>query len=413
MALGTDIFILIIMLGLSGFFSGAEVALISLTRFKIHHMVEEGKVGSGFVKKLTDNPSRMLTIILIGNNVVNIGASAFATAVVMRTFDSYAVAIATGIMTFFILVFGEITPKTIAVHNNEKFAQIVAPIIWYLGIIMKPLVFIIEIFTKNFTKVIGIKAKRQQITEEEIINIVNTAEKQGSIKKMEKRLIKNIFKFDDLDAYTIGTPKTDMVAVEAKTPVKEVVKLMISKGHSRLPIYKKDSDHIVGIVHVKDILTHIEGKDKNKSISRYMSKPFFVPDVIKVSRLLREFQRRKGHMAIMVDEHGVITGIVTLEDVLEEIVGEIIDETDLSFPNIKKVPGRKAWIIKGKAPISEVNKKINMRISHRDEYDSLGGFILHKLGRIPIVGDKITHNSFKITIQEKIGQRITRIKVSK
>ena len=151
MALGTDIFILIIMLGLSGFFSGAEVALISLTRFKIHHMVEEGKVGSGFVKKLTDNPSRMLTIILIGNNVVNIGASAFATAVVMRTFDSYAVAIATGIMTFFILVFGEITPKTIAVHNNEKFAQIVAPIIWYLGIIMKPLVFIIEIFTKNFT----------------------------------------------------------------------------------------------------------------------------------------------------------------------------------------------------------------------------------------------------------------------
>jgi putative hemolysin len=413
MALGTDISILIMMLALSGFFSGAEVALISLTRFKVKHMVEQGKTGSGFVKKLTDNPSRMLTIILIGNNIVNIGASAFATAVVMEMFNSYAVAIATGIMTFFILIFGEITPKTIAVHNNEKFAQIVAPLIWYLGVAIKPLVFVIEIFTKHFTKVIGIKARKQQITEEEIINIVDTAEKQGSIKKIEKRLIKNIFKFDELDAYTIGTPKTDMVAVEAKTQVKEVVKQMLSKGHSRLPIYKKDSDNIVGIVHVKDILTHIEGKDKNKPISKYMSKPYFVPDTIKVSRLLRDFQRRKGHMAIMVDEHGVITGLVTLEDVLEEIVGEIIDETDLSVPNIKKMPRGKVWIVKGKATIAEVNKKIKMRISPREEYDSLSGFILHKLGRIPIVGDKITHNSFKITIEEKIGQRITRIKVSK
>ena len=179
MALGTEIFILVILLGLSGFFSGAEVALISLTKFKVKHMVEQGKAGSGFVKRLTDNPSRMLSIILVGNNLVNIGASVFATAVVLNMFDSYAVAIATGVMTFLILIFGEITPKTIAVHNNERFAQLAAPPIWYLGVILKPLVFIIEGLTKSFTRFIGVKARKQQITEQEIISIVDTAEKQG------------------------------------------------------------------------------------------------------------------------------------------------------------------------------------------------------------------------------------------
>ncbi|MBT4540817.1 HlyC/CorC family transporter [Candidatus Woesearchaeota archaeon] len=413
MALSIEIFILLILLGLSGFFSGAEVALISLTKYKVKHMVEQKKAGSKFVKKLTDNPSKMLTIILIGNNVVNIGASAFATAVVINLFDSYAVAIATGIMTFFILIFGEITPKTIAVHNNEKFAQIAAPIIWYIGVILKPIVFVIEGFTKHFTRAIGIKAKKQHITEAEIINIVDTAEKQGSIKQIEKKLIKNIFKFDELDAYTIGTPKTDMVAVEAKEQVKNVIKLMLEKGHSRLPIFKKDTDHIVGIVHVKDIITHLHSKDKNKPISKYMNDPFFVPDTIKVSKLLHEFQKRKGHLAIMVDEHGVVNGLVTLEDVLEEIVGEIIDETDQSVPNIKKTAGKNIWIVKGKTEVEEVNKKIKLRIPVRGEYDTLGGFILHKLGRIPVLGDKVSHNSFKIKIEEKIGQRISRIRISK
>ncbi|MFH1439372.1 MAG: hemolysin family protein [Candidatus Woesearchaeota archaeon] len=412
MALGTQIFILIILLGLSGFFSGAEVALVSLRKHKIEVMIKKGRPGSIFVKKLTDKPQRMLTTILIGNNFVNIGASAYATTIVMNLFQSYAVAIATGVMTFFILIFGEITPKTIAVGNNEKFALFSAPFIWYLGILLRPISVILEKFIQKFMGFIGIRAKKQLITEEEIISIVDTAEKQGSIKQIEKKLIKNIFRFDEMDAYTIGTPKTDMVVVEERTKVKDLVNLMLKKGHSRIPIYKKDKDNIVGIIHIKDIIIHIEGKDKFSSVSKYMKKPFFVPDVIKVSKLLREFQRRKGHMAVMVDEHGAVTGLVTLEDVLEEIVGEIIDETDQDIPNIKKT-GNNIWIVKGKAEIYDINRKIGMRIPKKDNYDTFGGFILNRLGRIPKIGDRLTHNKFSIRIEEKIGQRISRIRISK
>ncbi|MBT4824158.1 HlyC/CorC family transporter [Candidatus Woesearchaeota archaeon] len=413
MAMGTDIFILVVLLVLSGFFSGAEVALISLTGFKVKHMVKHGKVASGFIKKLTDNPHRMLSTILIGNNVVNIGASAFATSLALSMFQSYAVAIATGVMTLLVLIFGEITPKSIAVNNNEKFSQLVAPPIWYMSIILTPILFVIEGFTKTFTKFVGIKAKKEQITEDEIINIVDTAEKQGSIKQIEKKLIKNIFKFDELDAVTIGTPKTDMVMIEEKTPVKDVVKLMLDKGHSRMPVYRKDNDHIVGIIHIKDVIMHMHGKEKATQIKKYMKKPFFVPEVIKVSQLLHQFQQRKGHMAVMVDEHGAISGLITLEDVLEEIVGEILDETDQTIPNIKKASVKNTWIVKGKAEIPQINKKIKMRIADSEYYDTISGFILHKLGRIPMVGDKLTHNSFKIKIEEKIGQRISKIRISK
>jgi CBS domain containing-hemolysin-like protein len=374
-------------------------------------MLDKKKFGAVFVKRLKDDPQRMLATILIGNNFVNVAASAIATSMMIRIFQSYAIGIATGVMTFLILIFGEITPKSIAAKNNQLISQIVAAPIWYLSIILAPLLNILDKFLNKFINLIGIKAQEKAITEEEIISMITVAEEEGSIKEIEKKMINRIFKFDDINASEIATPRRDMVIVDSKLRIKDAMKAFLKKNHTRMPVYEKNRDNIVGIVHVKDLIVHMEGKNKNNTVSKIMYKPYFVPEVKKISDLMKQFQKRKEHMAIVVDEHGSITGLVTMEDALEEIVGEIIDETDMIAPNIKKID-KNTWIVNGKTDIEEINEKLHMNLKGIG-YDTLSGFILKRTGKIPKVEEEIVYNKFNLKIEEIEGHRISKVNVEK
>ena len=410
MGLGVDILILIILLILSGFFSGSEVALVSLTKPKAQHMLDNKRPGSTYVKKLKDDPQRMLATILIGNNIANVGASALATAMMIDIFASYAVGIATGIMTLLILIFGEITPKSIAAKNNELISQIVSGPIWYLSIILAPILNILDKFLNKFISLIGIKAKEKAITEEEIMSMIKVAEEEGSIKEIEEKMIKSILEFDDINVGEIATPTRDMVTLESKTTIYHAFRTFLKKSHTRMPIYEKHKDTIKGIIHIKDVVKNMQSK-KNMPVSKIMYKPYFVPEAKKLSDLLKQFQKRKEHMAIVVDEHGAITGLVTLEDALEEIVGEIMDETDLVAPNIRKI-GKKTWSVNGKTDIDEINEKFKMGLKGKG-YDTFSGFILKKTGKIPKKGDESGYKEYKFKIEEIEFNRISKVRVEK
>ena len=411
MVLVTEIVILVILLLLSGFFSGSEVALISLTKLKAQQMLDKKKFGAVFVKKLKDDQQRMLATILIGNNLVNVAASAIATSIMINIFESYAIAVATGIMTLLILVFGEITPKSIAAKNNELISQLVAAPIWYLSIILAPILNILDKFLNKFINLLGIRAQEKAITDEEIMGVIRAAEEEGSIKETEEKMISSILKFDDTSVSEISTPRRDMVMLESKIKIKDALKLVLKKNHTRIPVYEKHKDKIIGIVHVRDLMMHTQGKNKNQSISKIVYKPHFVPEVKKISDLMKQFQKRKEHMAIVVDEHGSITGLVTMEDALEEIVGEIIDETDMIAPNIKKID-KNTWIVNGKTDIEEINEKLHMNLKGIG-YDTLSGFILKRTGKIPKVEEEIVYNKFNLKIEEIEGHRISKVNVEK
>lgn len=411
MALLTELIGLAILLLLSGFFSGSEVALVSLTKVRARHMFDKKKPGSSFIVKLKEDPQRMLATILIGNNVVNVGASAMMTAIFLRLFDNYAVAIATGIMTLLILVFGEITPKSIAAKNSELISQLVAGPIWYLSIFLAPILNILDALMNKIIKTLGIQTKEKAITEEEIISIIKTAEEEGSIKEIEKKMINNIFEFDDIDVSEIKTPRTDMVMIDSNSNVEKAINLILKKNVSRIPVYEKHKDNIIGIVYVKDLISLLDKKGKKTWIKTLIKKPYVVPETKKISSLLRQFQKRKEHMAIVVDEHGSITGLVTLEDVLEEIVGEIMDESDKVTPNIQKLDDG-TWMVQGKTEIEEINEKLKMKIDGKD-YDTFGGFILKHAGKVPKENDKLEYFNFDLKIEEMDGHRITAVKVEK
>ena len=374
-------------------------------------MLDKKRFGAVFVKKLKDDPQRMLATILIGNNLVNVAASALATSIMLDIFKSYAIAIATGVMTLLILIFGEITPKSIAAKNNELISRLVAAPIWYLSIILAPILNILDKFLNRFIKLVGIKSQEKAITDEEIMSMIKLAEEEGSIKDIEEKMIKSILEFDDINAGEISTPRRDMIMLKSKLKIKDAFKVVQKKRHTRMPVYEKHRDNIVGIIHIKDLMKHIQGKNRNNNISKIMYKPYFVPEVKKISDLLRHFQKRKEHMAIVVDEHGSITGLVTLEDVIEEIVGEIMDDTDIIAPNIKEI-GKNIWMVNGKSDIDEVNEKLNMKLKGKG-YDTLSGFILKHTGKIPKEGDEISYNRFKLKIEEIEEHRISKVRVEK
>ena len=408
MSLAIDIIALIVLIILSGFFSGAEVALISLSRIKAKQMLANKRLGAHYIQKLKSDPQRMLSTILIGNNVVNITASAITTALMITLVGSHAVGIAVGIMTLLILIFGEITPKTYASSHNEVFAQLAAPLLWWLSIIIYPLIKLINLLISIMFRLFGIKTKEKPITEEEIRGMVAAAGEEGSIKELEKELINKIFEFDDISVGEIITPRADMVMLDASAKVKDALPIM-RQGYSRIPIHDKEKDNIVGILYVKDLLS--QAVKPSTSIKKVMREPYIVPEAKKLNSLLKQFQKRKEHMAIVVDEHGLVIGLVTLEDVVEEIVGDIKDETDSEETDIKKV-GPKKWVIRGNADIDEAAKQLGIVVKG-DDFDTFSGFILNSLGRLPKKGEEIAIQEFQFKILERDRNRIILISAVK
>ncbi|MGD8541600.1 MAG: hemolysin family protein [Desulfobacteraceae bacterium] len=395
-----QIFILVVLLFFSGFFSSAETALFSISRVKARHLGKMAGRTNLLIMRMKEDPHRLLATILIGNNLVNIGASSLATALALDYFQDRAVGIVTGVMTFLILVFGEIFPKSIATRNNILISKIVILPIFWLSILFFPLIKFLDFIPKLTGKI----KRTPTVTEEELLTFVEVVEEEGEIKEEEKELIHNIFEFDDTNAYEIMTPRADMYVIDVDDELR--VDEIVQSGFSRIPVIRGDIDHVVGILNIKDLFMRHLSANAPLDVRQLMQPPYFVPENKKLDSLLRQFKRRKSHLAIVVDEHGGVAGLITLEDVLEEIVGEISDETDKVEARIVRLKN-KEWIVLGKTDVEEVNEKIPMEIPESREYDTFSGFVLNQIGKIPQEKEEIPIGSFIVTVQKKDGNRIS------
>lgn len=410
MATHTETLLLGIMILLSAFFAMSETALISINKFKVRHWVEKKKFGAIYVKKLKDSPEVLLSTILIGNNLVNTAAAAIATSIALKIFEHNAIGIATGVATFLILIFGDMTPKSIGNNNSEVLAPLVAPIIWNMSVALYPLTKGLEYFLKAINRLIGAK-KLPIITEEELKSIVRASEEEGSIKEIEKKMIQRIFDFDNIPVADVMTRKKSMVMVSSDMQIKDVLQLPTTKMYSRLPVYEKNRENIIGVLYLKDILKYVKDNKFDVPAKQIMKKPLFVFSNKKLDMMLRLFQGSKQHLAIVIDEKAHVVGLVTIENILEEVVGEIIDESDRLNPSIEQL-SKTEWLVKGSTEIEEINTKTGIPLKKAD-YIDLDSFIFSTLGRAPKLDDVIEYSNYKILMEDVQGKKVVRAKIVK
>ncbi len=394
---------------LSGFFSGSETALMSLSKVKVRHDMQKGLEKAKRVDQLLKSPSKLLTTILVGNNVVNIAGSAIATTLALELFGSRGPWIATVGMTILVLVFGEITPKTYATQNSEKVAYGSAPYLLLLSKIFKPLIRILVKVTNMMIRIIGGDPDQQKpfITEDEIIRFVNVGEEEGLIEEEEKDMINSIFAFDDTVVREVMIPRIDIFAIEVDTSLEEILSEMIDNGHSRIPAYQDSIDNIVGVLYVKDLLPFITRELGEIIIYDLLRPAYFVPESKKVNQLLSEMKDAKVHMAIVLDEYGGTAGIATIEDLLEEIVGDIQDEYDFEEMEYSYVNDNEL-IVDARMPVDELNDLLNISLPE-DDYDTLGGLVLNMLGHVPKEEEQLKYETLIISIDEMSNNRILKL----
>ena len=401
-----EISALAVLIGLSGFFSGLEVALVGVRKSKVVQLFNEGKKGSKALHKLKMNPSWMMSSVNLGNNLVNVGASALATSVAIRMFGNDGLAIAVGIMTFLILVFGEITPKTYCNANSTKVALRYAPVLLVFSYVFYPVVKFFEIITRGVVKITGSSYTPPPITEEDIKGVIDQGLAEKALEKEEMELVHGALNFDDTVIRSVMTPRTRMFTLNSKMLLFEALPLINQSTHSRIPIFGDTSDDIVGFIHVRDVLKAVEkANDKVITLEQIARKPVFASQEKMVSSLLKEMKGRKTHMAIVVDEHGGVEGLVTLEDLLEEIVGEIEDETDLTREKGYERIDQETIITNGDIEIDVINDIFKTKIPDGDDYASLNGLLHERLQDIPQEGDKIEIEELRIVV-EKVSKNI-------
>jgi putative hemolysin len=371
---------LIILLFLSGFFSGSETACMAVSRIQAQAMVKQKKRGAETLLKLKEQPRRLIITILIGNNIVNIGASALATVIATNLFGSAGAGIATGLMTFLILIFGEISPKSYATVHSKKMARRVAPFIMVLSKVLHPLVTFFEYLTTEIIKWFGSTKKTEFFSETELRTLVEVGVQEKRLEKTEKDFIEGVLEFNDIKVKNVMTPKKRMFSLEENTTVEKAVKDIDKREHSRIPVYRKTKDNIIGFLYLKDLLAQIVQKKNRIKIKDVVRKPLFVNEDTIISEVFTMFKKRHIHMAMVVNKHHTIRGVVTMEDVLEEIVGEILDETD----------NKKAVIVHGDTEIDDLNMFFNIAI--------------------PSSGNMNTVNEFLETIRKKRWEESTKVR---
>ena len=412
MQLEYEIAALIAMIGLSGYFSGLEVALVSIRLSKIEQMVKDKVKGAVSLHKLKSNPSRMMSSVNLGNNLASIAATALATDLSLKLFGDDGLAIAIGIMTFLILIFGEITPKTYCNANAAKVAVKNSKILLIFSYALFPIVWIFEIITKGMIKLTGSSDIPPGLTEDEIKEIVKQGYKDKAIEKQESELVHGALNFDDIVIRSVMTPRTKMFKLNSKMMLFEALPEINKSGFSRIPVFAENTDQIVGIIHARDVLKKLEGDEKIISLEQIMREPVFVSQEKRVSDLLKEMQGRRTHMAIVLDEFGGVEGCVTLEDLLEEIVGEIQDETDTEKPSFQR-DGQNAIVTDGDIEIDTINDIFKSNIPPGDDYSTLNGLLHEQLHDMPKEDDKIEIGSLRIIIEKVSKNKPERIRIEK
>ena len=400
-----EIAVLGVLIGLSGFFSGLEVALVGVRKSKTIQLFNKGVHGAKALHKLKTNPIWMMSSVNLGNNLVNVGASALATSVAIRLFGDDGLGIAVGIMTFLILVFGEITPKTYCNANSTKIALRYAPVLLAFSYVLYPVVKFFAIITKSVVKLTGSSYAPPPITEEEIKGVIDQGLAEKAIEKEEMELVHGALEFDDTVIRSVMTPRTKMFTLNSKMLLFEALPQINHSGHSRIPIFGESRDDIVGFIHARDVLKELERDNKMVILEQIARKPVFASQEKMVSSLLKEMKGRKTHMAIVIDEHGGVEGLVTLEDLLEEIVGEIEDETDLAKPRNYEKIDKNTITTNGDIEIDTINEIFQTEIPDGDDYASLNGLLHEKLQDIPQEGDKIKIADLQIIV-EKVSKNI-------
>ena len=396
---------LAVLIGLSGFFSGLEVALVGVRKSKVIQLFNEKEKGSKALHKLKTNPSWMMSSVNLGNNLVNVGSSALATSVAIRLFGNDGLGIAVGVMTFLILVFGEITPKTYCNANATKIALRYAPVLLGFSYVFYPVVKFFEVITRGVVRLTGSSYAPPPITEDEIRGVIDQGLAEKALEKEEMELVHGALKFDDTVIRSVMTPRTKMFSLNSKMLLFEALPQINQKGFSRIPIYGENGDDIVGFIHVRDVLKELEKDNKMSSLEQIARKPVFASQEKMVSSLLQEMKGRKTHMAIVVDEHGGVEGLVTLEDLLEEIVGEIEDETDLTRKIGYERIDHDTIITNGDMDIDVINEIFKTKIPDGDDYASLNGLLHEKLQDIPQEGDKVEIDNLRIIV-EKVSKNV-------
>lgn len=383
---------LIVCLVLSAFANGAETALTSVSRIRTRHLLDQGVKGSDTVAYLTKDPNRFLSALLILNSVAIIVASTLATLLLIGLLGDNVGAIAAPVITsIVVLVFVEIMPKTVAIHTSEATAFRYAPAVKVLTNVLNPIIVVLRAFTDRIMRLRGIRPRTGPfVTEEELISLVTLSEQQGVIEEEEKEMIHGVIEFEETLAREVMVPRVRITAVQADRSLQEAVAVALEDGHSRLPIYEDSIDKVTGVLYVKDMLRAVTSGSSNESLREIAREPFEVPETKRVGDLFREFQQRKIHMAIVVDESGGTAGLVTIEDLLEEIVGEIQDEYDKpgEEPRVEEV-GPNEYLVDARINLEDLDDEIHLGLDS-DEYDTLNGFIYDKLGELPSVGAEVT-----------------------
>ncbi len=425
------VIILILLILTNALFAASEIAVISLNDAKIEKMANEGNKKAKTILKLVNNPSNFLATIQIGVTLSGFFSSAIAadnfadslagllmgTGIPYSTLRVISFVLITLVLSFVTLVFGELVPKRIAMIKSEQLSFAVGGLLYGLSVICKPVVFVLSKSTNLVARLFGVgpSEESEEVTEEEIRMMIDVGKEKGSIEEMEGEMINNVFEFDNITVDEVMTHRTDVVAVSSADKLEEIITLALSEGYSRLPVYEEDIDNIIGLLYVKDLLKLV-GRTQEKvfSVRDYMRPAFYIPESNKCRVLFKEMTARKMQMAIVVDEYGGTAGIVTMEDLLESIVGEIQDEFDNEDEEIIQI-GEHAFLIDGATDIEDVNETLDINIPESDDYDSLGGYILSVIGRIPSGNDHsvVTFDDVTFTILTVEERRIAKVKAVK
>lgn len=394
---------LVILLLLSAFFSSAETALTTVNKIRMRTMAEEGNTKAKRVLAITDNSAKMLSAILIGNNVVNLSASSIATALAIRLFGSVGAGIATGILTLLILIFGEISPKTIATIHADDISLKYSGIVSFIMKILTPVIFVINALSLIFLRIMRVdpSADGKPMTEEELRTIVDVSHETGVIEPEEREMINNVFDFTDSEAKEIMVPRIDMTFVAVNSTYHELLDIFRETKYTRLPVYADTNDNVIGILNVKDLLLYEDRS--NFSIRSIMREPFFTHEHKKTAELLKEMQNSSINLAIVLNEYGTTAGLITLEDLLEEIVGELHDEYDANEEEDITALNEHEFIVQGSMNLDDLCDSLDISLES-DDYDSIGGYLLEQLDHLPDKGESITAENGTIIRAEQVDK---------
>jgi CBS domain containing-hemolysin-like protein len=396
------------LLALSGLFSGSETALVALSMARVEALVQERRAGAAALYELKRDPSRMLTAILIGNNLVNIGASAMATVIATREFGHAGPGIAVGLLTFFILVFGEITPKSLATRYPEKISLLAAvPLLGFMRLTY-PLLWMFGRFTTWVHKAVGGKGE-PVVTESELIGMLGHGVAEGEIEDGEREIIERVFAFNDLKVRDVMTPKSQLFSLDATLSVAEALPLIVAQPFSRIPVYEESPDDIVKVVYLRDLLQALSEGQHEVSLKAIAHQPLFVAQYQSLDELFETFRRRNRHFSVVVDEYGEVRGIATLEDLLEEIVGEIYDESDRSAPTVDQFPEDEI-VVEGGTELRVVSAHFGIQMPGKPT-DTVSLWILKKIKVIPTAGESFTQDGLEVSIREASSRMIGQVHI--